>query len=75
MDEVSKAQFKWKFYKLTILLNLLVILIALAIILAIIGPVAYRIPVPVILLIGAAFLSWYLIRQYNLTKKWLYEHA
>ena len=75
MDEVAKGRFKWKFYKLTVLLNLVVLFIALAVILAVIGPAKYRIPVAVIFPLGAAFLSIYLLRQYKSTKKWLEEQG
>ncbi len=75
MNEVAKGQFKWKFYRLTILLNLVVLFIAFAVILVIIGPAEYRIPVATILIFGAAFLLMYLLRQYKLTKKWLEEQG
>jgi hypothetical protein len=75
MDEVAKGRFKWKFYKLTLLLNLVVLFIALAVVLAVIGPAAYRIPAVVIFPIGAAFLSLHLLKQYKSTKNWLEEQG
>ncbi len=75
MDEVAKGRFKWKFYKLTIILNLIVLFVALAVLLAVIGPASIRIPAPLVLFFGAALLSVYLIRQYKLTKQWLEEQG
>ncbi len=75
MDEVAKGRFRWKFYKLTIILNLIVLFVALAVILAVIGPASYRIPAPLILLVGAAVLSRYLVGQYKATKQWLEEQG
>jgi hypothetical protein len=74
MDETSKEQFKWKFYRLAIQLNAIILLVALAILFAFLAPQPYRLPAVVIMLVVAAVLSWNFIGKYRATKAWLHEH-
>ncbi|WP_292371103.1 hypothetical protein [Methanoregula sp. UBA64] len=74
MDEQSKEQFKWKFYRLAIQLNAIILLVALAILFVFLAPQPYRLPAVVIMLVVAAVLSWNFIGKYRATKAWLHEH-
>jgi len=42
MDETAKEQFKWKFYRLAIQLNAIILLVALAILSFFLTPEPYR---------------------------------
>ena len=74
MDETAKEQFKWKFYKLSILLNVIILLVALIVISVFLVPDPYRIPAIVIMAVLAIVLSWIFIADYRQTKAWLDEH-
>lgn len=75
MDEDNKKKFKMKFYFLAVQLNAIILLFALAVILFFIGPVQYRIPLILVMIIIAIVLSLTFIKKYNETKKWLDEHG
>ena len=75
MDELTKTQLKWKFYSLAIQLNIIILLVALAIISFFIVPEKYRIPAVLGMLIVALVLSIKFSRNYRLAKAWLEEHA
>lgn len=74
MDEKSKEQFKWKFYRLAIQLNAIILLVALSLLFAFLMPAPYKIPVVAVLLIVAAVLAWNFVGKYRATKAWLDEH-
>ncbi|MDD4483708.1 MAG: hypothetical protein PHD55_04995 [Methanoregula sp.] len=74
MDETSKEQFKWKFYRLAVQLNAIILLVALAILFLFLAPEPYRLPAVVVMLVVAAVLSWNFIGKYRATKAWLHEH-
>jgi len=74
MDETSKEQFKWKFYRLAVQLNAIILLFALAILFLFLAPEPYRLPAVVSMLVVAAVLSWNFIGKYRATKAWLHEH-
>ncbi|MFY9981152.1 MAG: hypothetical protein WAK75_01140 [Methanoregula sp.] len=74
MDETSKEQYKWKFYRLAVQLNVIILLAALAVLSLFLVPGPYRIPAVIILLALALLLSWYFVISYRLTKAWLDEH-
>ena len=75
MDEKSKAQFRWKFYRLTVELNIIVLLVAMSI------PVFFIIhsPYTVLLVLGMLALALVLFidfyKKYQETKAWLDENA
>ncbi|MDD1720074.1 MAG: hypothetical protein LUQ25_08450 [Methanoregulaceae archaeon] len=75
MEEGTKERFRWKFYSLTILLNLFVLLIALAVISYVIAPPAFRIALPIILLAIAGILGLHFVRKYREARRWLDENA
>ena len=74
MEETAKEQFKWKFYRLAVQLNAIVLLVALAVLFFFLAPVPYRIPACGILLVIALVLSWNFVKSYRETRAWLDEH-
>ncbi len=74
MDDLAKQRFKWKFYTLTVLLNFIVLLAALAVILAFLGPPAFRLALPAALIVLALAIGLYFRKKYLETKEWLDEH-
>lgn len=73
MDPAAKERFKWKFYRLAVLLNLIILLVAIGVIAFFRAPPEYRIPSFVILVLAAGTLGIYFWRKYQETKTWLKE--
>ncbi len=74
MDETAKEQFKWKFYRLAVQLNAIVLLVAFSVLSYFLVPAPYRLPAILIMLVIALVLSWNFVTSYRLTKAWLDEH-
>jgi hypothetical protein len=68
MDEPTKERFKWKFYKLAVVLNLIVILIAVGFIALFKAPQGFAIPLALIFFILAAISGYYFRKGYRATK-------
>ena len=75
MDEDAKDKFKWKFYRLTLQLNVIVLLVALSVIGYFFLPVPYRLPIIAVMFILAVVLSVNFRMSYLKTKAWLDENA
>ncbi len=75
MDNNAKAQFKWKFYRLTVELNIIVLLVAMSIPVFLIIHSPYTVPVIIGMLVLALILSWDFIKKYRKTKAWLDDNA
>jgi hypothetical protein len=75
LDEDNKVKFKMKFYYLAVELNVIILFFALSFIVFFIGPVQYRIPVIIILILVAFVLSLHFKKRYTETKAWLEEHT
>jgi membrane protein implicated in regulation of membrane protease activity len=75
MDDLTKQRFKWKFYKLTVLLNLIVLMAGLAVILVFLAPPPFRLAVPAALIVLALVTGLYFREKYLETKKWLDEQG
>jgi hypothetical protein len=75
MDENAKTQFKWKFYRLTVELNIIVLLIAMSILVFFLIHSTYIIPLIIGMLILTAVISLDFFRKYNETKIWLDNNA
>jgi len=73
MDLATKEQFKWKFYRLVVLLNGIILIVAIGIIALFKAPEAYRIPVFLILIFAAALCAFYFWSQYRITREWLHK--
>jgi len=74
MEETAKEEFKWKFYRLAVQLNVIILLVALAILAWFLAPDPYRIPASVIMVLVAVVLSWNFVGSYRVTRAWLDEH-
>jgi uncharacterized membrane protein YqjE len=72
MEEDTKARFRWKFYGLTVELNIIVMLVALSIIIFFIIHSQYTLPAIIVMLILALVLSLDFVKRYKETKTWLY---
>ena len=75
MDEDNKVKFKMKFYYLAVELNVIILFIALSFMIFFIGPVQYRTPLIIILILIALVLSLHFKKRYTETKAWLEEHT
>jgi hypothetical protein len=75
MDENAKAQFKWKFYRLTVELNIIILLIAMSIPVFLIIRSPYTIPIIIGMLALALILLWDFLGKYRETKAWLDDIA
>ena len=73
MEEDVKTRFKWKFYHLTIELNIIILLVAMSIIVFFLFHSPYSIPIIIGMLIVAFILSLDFFKKYKATKKWLDE--
>ena len=73
MEEDAKTRFKWKFYRLTVELNIIILLVAMSIIVFFILHSPYSIPIIIGTLILAFILSLDFFKKYKDTKKWLDE--
>jgi len=72
MEEDAKAQFRWKFYGLTVELNIIVMLVALSIIIFFIIHSPYTLPAVLAMIALALVLTWDFAKRYRETKAWLY---
>lgn len=72
MDEDAKTQFRWKFYALTVELNIMVLLVAVSIIIFFIIHSPYTLPAIIAMLITVGILSLDFTKRYRETKVWLY---
>jgi len=75
MDDVSKDQFRWRFWYLAAILNGVILFFALFIIAIALFPEPFKIPGAAISLILAVLLTILFRKRYKTTKKWLDEHA
>jgi len=75
MDEATKEQLKWKFYRLAIILNAIVLLVALGVVALLKLPDTIALFVALVMFVVAAGLGFYFRRQYTYTRKWLDEQA
>jgi Ca2+/Na+ antiporter len=73
MEEDVKTRFKWKFYHLTIELNIIILLVAMSIIVFFLFHSPYSILIIIGMLIVAFILSLDFFKKYKATKKWLDE--
>ena len=72
MEEDAKTQFRWKFYALTVELNVIVLLIALSVIFFFIIHSPYTPQAILVMLVIALVLSLDFSKRYRETKAWLY---
>ena len=75
MDEGTRQQWKWKFYRIVLHLNTVIFMIGATILAAILVPEPYHMPLVAILLILDILLIFTFNRNYRATKAWLDEHG
>ncbi|EJG06234.1 MAG: hypothetical protein PHU26_06910 [Methanofollis liminatans] len=75
MEDADKQVFKLKFWKLTIILNIIIIFVALAIGLYFKAPQPYGPAIAGALILADIPLIWYFRKDYYRTKAWLDVHA
>ena len=71
MDLATKEKFKWKFYRLAVLLNIIILLVAIGILALFWSPETYRLPVVLLIGLLVVGLTWYFWGQYRKTRDWL----
>ena len=75
MDEDAKTSFKWKFYQLTIQLNIIVLLAAVSIVVFFLFQSLYTLLLIVAILLLILILCWDFFYRYRKTKAWLDEQS
>ncbi len=70
MDDPTKERFKWKFYKLALLLNVVIFCFALAVIALFMGR-GYALPLFGLFVVVASVLAVVFRQQYRREKAWL----
>ena len=70
MDDATRERFKWKFYKLTLLLNVVILFYALAVIALFMGR-GYALPLFGLFLVAASVLAFVFMKLYRKDKAWL----
>lgn len=75
MDAETKEQFRWKFYRLTLQLNAVILLVGLTVMALFIVPDPIRIPIVLFLIVLAVYLAINFSGKYRATKAWLDEYA
>ncbi len=75
MDEAVKERFKWKFFGLVALLNLIVLLLAGAVIAYLLVPPLFGAWIAILLIVISVLLIIPFIRMYRRTQVWLDEHG
>ena len=76
MDANAKDLFRWKFYRLAVELNIIILLVAMSVLIFFILPERlerYRLLLTVIMLLAAAIISLDFRKRYQETKIWLQE--
>ena len=76
MDEKTKNTFRWKFYRLAVELNAIILLVAVSILVFFLVPQrldGIRYPAIVIMLVVAGIVLLDFRKRYTQTKAWLHE--
>jgi positive regulator of sigma E activity len=75
MDEATKERFKLKFYSLAVLINIIILLIAGAVIVYLKGPSDLNEILALMMAAIAIVMAFFFVRRYRATKAWLDEHT
>ena len=75
MDTETRELWRWKFYRLALHLNAVILCAALTVMAVLKAPDPFRIPLVAILIILDIFLSYTFYRNYFITRAWLDEHG
>jgi positive regulator of sigma E activity len=74
MDDATKERFKLKFYSLAVIINVIVLIIAGAVVVYLKGPPDLNEVLAVVLAAIAIVMAFFFVRRYRETKAWLDEH-
>jgi positive regulator of sigma E activity len=74
MDEATKERFKMQFYFLAVIINLIVLIVAGAVIAYLKGPPDLNEVFAAVLAAIAIVMAFFFVRRYRATKAWLDEH-
>ncbi len=75
MDAQAKDQFRWKFYRLAVELNIIILLVAVSVLFLFILPARleiYRLPLVAVMLLAAALIAIDFRKRYRETRAWLH---
>jgi uncharacterized membrane protein YhhN len=75
MDAQTKDQFRWKFYRLAVELNIIILLVAVSVLFLFLLPErlsSYRFPLIALMLVLAAILTLDFRKRYFETRSWLH---
>ncbi|MCQ8893390.1 MAG: hypothetical protein NQU46_01960 [Methanolinea sp.] len=75
MDAAAREQFRWKFYRLALLLNGVILVFAIGFVVFFKVPAPLGPPLAGAFLVLAGVLALYFQRQYSATRRWLDDHA
>lgn len=75
MDEATRQLWTWKFYRVALHLNMVILAVALTVLAAILAPEPYRIPAVAVLLVIDGILIVTFNRNYHATKGWIEAHG
>jgi Ca2+/Na+ antiporter len=75
MDTETKEQLRFKFYRLALQLNAVILLAALTVMALFIAQEPYRIPLVLVMIVLVVYLSITFKKRYRDTRAWLEEHA
>jgi hypothetical protein len=76
MDPQAKDQFRWKFYRLAVELNIIILLVAVSVLFLFILPArleSFRLPLVAVMLLAAALISIDFRKRYRETRAWLHQ--
>ena len=73
MDAKAKDQFRWKFYRLAVELNIIILLVAVSVLFLFLLPERFRFPLIAVMLACALVFTANFRKQYRETKAWLHE--
>ena len=74
MDAEARDRFRWKFYRLAVELNIIILLVAVSVLFLFILPArleSYRFPLIAVMLLAAALISIDFRKRYLETRAWL----
>jgi hypothetical protein len=75
MDEAARQAWKWKFYRVALHLNAVILSVALTVLAALLAPVSFRAPAVAALLVIDGILIVTFTRNYRAAKGWLDIHG
>jgi O-antigen/teichoic acid export membrane protein len=75
MDKATKERLKWKYFRLVLLLDLIILFVAFGVIALFLAPPDRKILVFTILILMTGIMSFYFRQKYRETRRWLDEQV